>query len=116
MLAACLELRGDDEGPLFAPVDKAGRVQVDRGLTGRAVARRVELCSEQARIGRLSPHMRRTSATQVLAQGVEMAAVADLMGNSSHDTIRRYDRREEQNRGGSHGRHRLSLAQTGNGE
>ncbi len=96
-LAAWLELRGDDEGPLFAPVNKAGRVQGGRGLTGRAIARRVELRSEQARIGRFSPHvLRRTFATRALDQGVDVATVADLMGHASLDTTRRYDRRGEQ--------------------
>ena len=64
---------------------------------GRVIARRVELRSEQARIGRFSPHvLRRTSATQVLDQGADVATVADLMGHASLDTTRRYDRRGEQ--------------------
>ena len=96
-LNAWLELRGDDEGPLFQPVDKAGRVRAGRGMTGRAIARRVELRSEQARIGRFSPHvLRRTFATRALDQGVDVATVADFMGHASLDTTRRYDRRGEQ--------------------
>ena len=65
-------------------------------MTGRAIARRVELRSEQARIGRFSPHvLRRTFATRALDQGVDVATVADLMGHASLDTTRRYDRRGE---------------------
>jgi len=67
---------------------------------GRAIARRIELRSEQARIGRFSLHvLRRTSVTQVLDQGVDVATVADLMGHASLDTTRRYDRRGEQTKG-----------------
>jgi len=116
-LAAWLELRGDDEGPLFQPVNKAGRVQGGRGLTGRAIARRVELRSEQARIGRFSPHvLRRTFATRALDQGVDVATVADLMGHASLDTTRRYDRRGEQAKRDAMAAIAVPYAQTGEGE
>ncbi len=56
----------------------------------------MELRSEQARIGRFSPHVLRwTFATLALDQG-DVATVADLMGHASLDTTRRYDRRGEQ--------------------
>lgn len=35
----------------------------------------------------------RTFATQALGQGVDVVTVADLLGHSSLDTARRYDRR-----------------------
>ena len=115
-LNAWLELRGDDEGPLFAPVDKAGRVRAGCGLTGRAIARRVELRSEQARIGRFSPHvLRRTFATRALDQGVDVATVADLMGHASLDTTRRYDRRGEQAKRDAMAAIAVPYAQTGDG-
>ena len=116
-LAAWLELRGGDGGPLFQPVDKAGRVRVGRGMTGRAIARRVELRSEQARIGRFSPHvLRRTFATRALDQGVDVATVADLMGHASLDTTRRYDRRGEQAKRDAMAAIAVPYAQTGEGK
>jgi len=92
---AWLAVRGDDDGPLFRAVSKSGKVLAG-GMTGRAVAARVERRSEQAGIGRFSAHvLRRTFATQLLGQGHDLATVAAMMGHSNVNTTVRYDRRGE---------------------
>ena len=62
-MAAWLELRGLDEGPLFCPVDKIGRITLRR-LTTQAIYALVDRRACKAGVGHLSPHDgRRTFAS-----------------------------------------------------
>ena len=96
-LAAWLAVRGGAPGPLFAPVNKAGRVAAGSGISGHSVAARVRRLGERAGLGPVSPHaLRRSFATVLLAQGNDLAVTADLMGHANVNTTRRYDRRGQE--------------------
>lgn len=92
-MAAWLELRGLDEGPLFCPVDKAGRITI-RPLTTQAVYALVDRRARKAGVGHLSPHDgRRTFASDLFDAGVDAVQVQGLMGHASLLTTGGYDRR-----------------------
>jgi integrase len=94
-LAAWLELRALDEGPLFCPVDKAGRITIRR-LTTQAVYALVDRRARAAGVGHLSPHDgRRTFASDLFGAGVDAVQVQGLMGHASFLTTGGYDRRPE---------------------
>jgi integrase len=93
--AAWLQLRGLDEGPLFCPVDRAGRITIRR-LTTQAVYALVDRRARVARVGHLSPHDgRRTFASDLFDAGVDAVQVQGLMGHASLLTTGSYDRRPE---------------------
>ena len=95
-VTAWLGSRGDEPGPMFCPVDRQGRVAAGRGMTTRAIAKRIERLGRAANLGSVSPHMlRRAFATALLDQGNDLAVTADLMGHARTDTTRLYDRRGE---------------------
>jgi site-specific recombinase XerD len=94
-MAAWLELRGLDEGPLFCPVDKAGRVTIRR-LTTQAIYALVDRRARKAGVSHLSPHDgRRTFASELFDAGVDAVQVQGLMGHASLLTTGGYDRRPE---------------------
>jgi integrase len=94
-LAAWLEVRGTDEGPLFYPVDKVGRV-TQRRLTTQAIYALVDRRARKAGVGHLSPHDgRRTFASDLFDAGVDAVQVQGLMGHASLLTTGGYDRRPE---------------------
>jgi integrase/recombinase XerD len=94
-MAAWLTFRGLYEGPLFCPVDKAGRVTIRR-LTTQAVYALVDRRARKAGVGHLSPHDgRRTFASDLFEAGVDAVQVQGLMGHASLLTTGGYDRRPE---------------------
>ena len=94
-LADWLEEHGAWPGPLFCPVDKAGRVQ-QAGITPEAIYRALRKRAEQAGVKTFSPHdMRRTFAGNLLDAGVDLVTVQKLMGHSNANTTAGYDRRGE---------------------
>src|SRR5215203_1674009 len=94
-MTAWLEVRGTDEGPLFYPVDKAGRV-TPRRLTTQAIYALVDRRARKAGVGHLSPHDgRRTFASDLFDAGVDAVQVQGLMGPASLLTTGGYDRRPE---------------------
>ena len=93
---AWLKIRGTEDGPILAPVDKAGTVHAGKGMTGQAIAARIRRLAVDAGLGKIGPHvLRRSFATQLLAGGNDLAAVADCMGHANTNTTRIYDRRGE---------------------
>lgn len=95
-LAAWLDVRGTEPGPLLRRVTKGGTV-TEHGITGSALAARVRRLAKAARIpGDVGPHvLRRSFATQLLAGENDVIAVRDLMGHESTETTATYDRRGE---------------------
>lgn len=94
-LAAWLTVRGTDEGALFAPIDKAGRLTLRR-LTPEAVFDRLQLLAKRAAIARFSPHdMRRSFISDLLDNGADLAVVQAMAGHANPATTARYDRRGE---------------------
>src|SRR5438094_296069 len=65
-IAAWLTVRGPEPGPLFVPVDKAGRI-VLRRLTAESVFDRLAYLAKRAGVQRFSPHdMRRSFISDLL--------------------------------------------------
>jgi integrase len=94
-MAAWLQLRALNEGPLFCPVDKAGRITIRR-LATQAVYALVDRRARAAGVGHLSPHDgRRTFASDLFDAGVDAVQVQGLMGHASLLTTGGYDRRPE---------------------
>ena len=94
-LHAWMELRGTDDGPLLCPVDKAGRIRIAR-LSGQAVRQLLLRRARRAKVAAFAPHdVRRTTVSDLLDAGVDIATVQRLAGHASVTTTARYDRRPE---------------------
>ena len=94
-VSAWIAVRGTEDGPLFRPVNKGGRV-IAGGMSPRAIGKRVQVLGTRAGLGKVSPHMlRRSFATSLLSAGNDLSVTADLMGHARTDTTRLYDRRGE---------------------
>ena len=94
-MSAWIAVRGTEDGPLFRPVNKGGRV-IAGGMSLRAIGKRVQVLGARAGLGKVSPHMlRRSFATSLLSAGNDLSVTADLMGHARTDTTRLYDRRGE---------------------
>jgi len=95
-LADWLSIRGDEPGPLFYPINKAGKIATKR-MTNQAIYNLLQKRAEQAGIKHFSPHdLRRTFISDLLEAGADIATVAKMAGHSSVNTTARYDRRPEQ--------------------
>ncbi|RZA16395.1 MAG: integrase [Proteobacteria bacterium] len=94
-LAAWMEVRGDEPGPVFIPIKKNGE-QVIRRMTGQAIYNQLAKRALQAGIEDVSPHdMRRTFMSDLFDAGVDIVTVKDMAGHAKVDTTARYDRRGE---------------------
>jgi integrase len=95
-LADWLQIRGDEPGPLFCPVNKGGRI-ITRWMYPEAVFNMLRKRGEQAGVKDLSPHdLRRTFVSDLLDAGADISTVQRLAGHSSVTTTARYDRRGEE--------------------
>jgi site-specific recombinase XerD len=91
-----IALRGPWAGPLFWPINKAGRVE-SRRITSQAIYNLLQKRGEEAGLIHFTPHdMRRTCISDLLEAGADIATVAKLAGHASVTTTARYDRRTEQ--------------------
>lgn len=92
-----LRARGNQPGPMFLAVNKAGRI--DPGcsrLTTQSVYALVDRLARQANVKHFSPHdCRRTFGGDLLDAGVDAATVQKMLGHASLATTGRYDRRTE---------------------
>ena len=90
-----LAVRGLADGPLFWPIDKAGRLRPAR-LSGQAIRQLLVRRAGRAGVAAFSPHdLRRTMVGDLLDAGVDIATVQRLAGHASVATTARYDRRPE---------------------
>ena len=95
-LQAWLDVRGEDPGALFWPVNKAGRVIVGQRLTAQAFYNALQKRAAQANVQALTPHdLRRSFVGDLLDKGVDIATVQGLAGHANVTTTARYDRRPE---------------------
>ena len=99
LLEGWLALRGDGDGPLFCPIDRAGNLRRDRGLSGEAVRQLLGRRTLAAGLAAISPHdLRRSYAGDLLDAGADLPAVQQLLGHASPATTSRYDRRGDRAR------------------
>ena len=103
-LADWLELRGSQEGPLFLPVNKGGRIVTTLGEDGKikrmadqAVYMLLAKRAEEAGVSNVSPHdVRRSCISDLLDAGADAIIVSRIAGHANVQTTSRYDRRPSQ--------------------
>ena len=89
-----LGVRGHGAGPLFQPVEH-GHI-LARPLTRQAIGKAIRRAARDAGLPEPfpTPHdLRRSYATGLLASGVDLALVCDLLGHADVTTTTRYDLR-----------------------
>ncbi|GAA4191274.1 tyrosine-type recombinase/integrase [Microbispora amethystogenes] len=97
-LSLWLAVRGRAAGPLFCPINKAGRLRLAH-MTGQAIADIVSRRLAAAGASPRTPHdFRRTFIGELLDAGVDLATAQALVGHASPATTARYDRRPERRR------------------
>jgi site-specific recombinase XerD len=78
-----LAVRRTSFGPLFCPVNKAGRVEVRR-MTPQAVLYLLRRWAERAGVAAFSPHdLRRTFIPDLLGTGADISADRGLAGHAN---------------------------------
>lgn len=91
-----VRVRGDEEGALFCPVNRGGRM-ICRHLTDQSVYDVLRKRATQAAVKSFSPHdLRRTFVSDLLDAGADIATVQKLAGHAGVQTTARYDRRGEE--------------------
>jgi len=84
-----------DEGPLFHPIHRSGKI-FDGRMTDQAILALLQRRALGAGIRAFSPHdLRRTFISDLLDAGADIATVQKLAGHSNVQTTARYDRRGE---------------------
>ncbi len=91
-----LALRGQWDGPLFCPINKAGKL-VNRHLTTQSVYFILQKRADEAEVNAFSPHdLRRTFVSNLLDAGADISTVSKMAGHANVQTTARYDRRSEE--------------------
>lgn len=94
-VAAWIQIRGAEPGPLFFATTKGGKI-VQRRLTDHAVFAIVRKLCRRAGVADCGCHdFRRTFASELIDAGADLVVVQKLMGHSSPALTARYDRRGE---------------------
>jgi site-specific recombinase XerD len=84
---------------IFPPLSRTGRILRDRPMSGAAVADLLARRSSSAGIGQVRPHdLRRSCASDLLSNGVDVLTTQQLLGHASAATTLRYDLRPERAR------------------
>jgi site-specific recombinase XerD len=95
-LADWLVVRGNEAGPMFLPINKAGKITMRR-LTNQAIYNLLKKRAMEGSVKGFSPHdLRRTFVSDLLDAGADIATVAKMAGHANIQTTARYDRRPEE--------------------
>ena len=95
VLADWLQVRGSQPGPLFYRVHKGGRIEAQR-LHPQTISDMLARRARQTGLAKLTPHdLRRTTISDLLDAGVDLATVQKVAGHSNANTTAKYDRRGE---------------------
>lgn len=90
-----LDERGMQPGPLFLRARKGNKL-INEPISGQTIYDIIIRRYKETGLKRLTPHdLRRTFATKLLENGEDVFLVQDLMGHSSVETTKNYDRRDE---------------------
>jgi integrase/recombinase XerD len=96
LLNRYLLIRGSASGPLFYRGIKSG-VLIAHGISSQAVYDILARRQKAAGVEHLTPHdLRRTFATNLLLNGIDIFTVQDLMGHANVDTTKHYDHRKKE--------------------
>lgn len=94
-LADWLDVRDDEPGALFVPINKKGVLDL-RHLSSQAIYNACGKRAKQAGVAAFAPHdARRTLASNALDVNGDVVAVSGLLGHSSPAVTAKYDRRGE---------------------
>lgn len=94
-LADWLNYRSLKPGPLLCPVTSKGKV-ILRRLSDQSIYNAILKRVREAGIAKLTPHdLRRSGATDLLLRGADVIVVQRILGHSSLDTTKLYDRRDD---------------------
>ena len=88
-----LEVRGRRQGALFYATSRGGEL-LNRSLVPGTIRHICQRRAAQSGLAPFSPHdLRRSCATELLDQDVDLATVSQLLGHSETDTTLKYDHR-----------------------
>lgn len=88
--------RGEEPGLMFGRIYKNGRISLDDPLDPSSVGRITKRRMEEANHEKATAHdLRRTFATRLLANNVDIVTVKNMMGHANISTTAMYDRRGE---------------------
>ena len=91
-----LSVRGLDAGYVFNPINKAGTIHIDKGMTTTALHLILQRRADAAQVQDVTAHdFRRTLAGDLLDSSADMVTVSKLLGHADPKTTARYDRRGE---------------------
>lgn len=91
-----LSIRGDQDGYIFNPIGKTGKIKTSERMSGEALRLILDERINQAGIMPFTWHdFRRTFASNLIDE-TDLVTVQMLMGHSSPATTAKYDRRGEQ--------------------
>jgi site-specific recombinase XerD len=92
-IAVWQAVRGEAPGCLFLAVNKGGVIGT-HGITGQAIAAMLDKRAKAARVAPFTPHdLRRTTCSDLLDAGADLAVVQRIMGHANPETTAGYDRR-----------------------
>lgn len=91
-----LKLRGPMSGPLFCAIRKGGAILPHHEVTPTALDKTLKKRAGEAGVSDVDWHdLRRTTASNLLDAGADIAVVSKILGHSNVQTTARYDRRGE---------------------
>ena len=85
--------RGHEDGFLFSRIRKGGKICLKEKISDQSIYNIAKLRTTQAGLEGIATHdLRRTFATQMLENGIDLNDVMKMMGHASPETTKRYDK------------------------